>query len=302
MANASSHPNTILDKILGLEIIRDGLSVHDLEDFGGYERAYPDQSFPEIIGRITEKRISIYFDAIERQLSMQEAGIARIRTLRENFGYYANGFLGGHVNAAIADVYQQETDANTMVSFSHSFLHQARNIGADERSSGYVRAKKAMDYQFTLYQEFERSARQEDAGALERAKIPCQYSPHEIVKSIQDIEVNTLDVANANMDLANVNLDLFENIAQGLYFWIKNAKQGASTSLGNKLLPLQDIDDEKKSLDLCLQRIGAYTKRAQGLYKLADKISSEDDSGILSTPSALTPRIPSLYLSPPNHL
>lgn len=267
------NPDSILGQIPRLRSMQKLLAARDIEAAGqaGFNSG---ADFPETIDRLSAERVSIYCTAIEQQLALQEAGIQRVRTLREFFPFYVHHVLGGQQEPAAVDLIQQETDIAIMTSFSHSFKQHAERLNDPARPDMLKSLDEIVDEQFKLYQEFNATAMEDDIKAKQSAVIAPQSAALEIIRLKDEFEYVTLNVANANMQLSQTNLRLFQNIGSGLYAWIKSLKEASGDSaFCEAFYPQDDWRYEESLLELSLDRIEAYAKRAKSLYELADRVA-----------------------------
>ncbi|HAJ90493.1 MAG TPA: hypothetical protein DCM27_05715 [Rhodospirillaceae bacterium] len=273
MGEYHMNPDSILGQIPHLRSMQKFLAARDIEAAGqaGFSSG---ADFPETIDRLSEERVSIYCAAIEQQLELQEAGIQRVQTLREFFPFYVHHVLGGQQGPAAVDLIQQETDIAIMVSFSHSFKQHAERLSDPVRPDIGKWLGKIVDEQFKLRQAFNATAMEDDTKAKQSAAIAPQSAALEIIRLKDEFEYVTLNVANANMQLSQTNLRLFQNIGSGLYAWIKSLKEASGDSaFCEAFYPQDDWRYEGALLELSLDRIEAYAKRAKSLYELADRVA-----------------------------
>lgn len=273
MERYHTSPDSILGQMVHLRSMQDYLVARNIEaaSQAGFNSG---ADFPETMDRLRAERISIYCAAIEQQLELQEAGIRRVRTLREFFPCYVHDVLGGQQGAAVADLIQQEARIGMMVSFSHSFKQHAERLRGPARLDIVNKLEMFLDAQFTFYQEFNATVRVEDEKAKKAAEIAPQFAAPEIIQLKTAFEYATLDVANANMQLSRTNLLLSRNIGSGLYARIKNIQEAsAHSAFCEAFYPEDDWRYEGDLMKLSLDQIEAYAKRAKSLYELADRVA-----------------------------
>lgn len=264
----------VLDLLPNLRTVKDALASRRLDQLPP-EYLPPDgESFSLAVQRLSAERVKIYLDAIDRQNSLEMAGLERVELIRTIFNFYANTILGGAKWAAIKDMQQQQTDLAIMTSFSHSFMRHAEALGVEQFPQSYAGAKQKVGAQFAALSRFNQNAKDEDHSAIASADNTCIYTPQQANEYLEKFGIVTFKVAHLNIELASLNQVLFNNIARSLAVWMRMLEENVSSTLLTSFYPKSDVEYELGLSELALERVEAYARRGQSLSTLVNKCNS----------------------------
>lgn len=210
------------------------------------------------------------FDLIERQFELADTGAARVRFLRQHFNHYAHYILDGHVDAANADVYQQELDVSIMYVLSHSQLQFAFQYAAD-RPDHLASCKMVVEAQARVREELQKGYKVSYKELATPEKPPAAQEEIEMFK--QQYDIATRDVADSNENLCAATLELFKNQCRALYHWQRAMETSAhSDAFPGGFHRTDDYQFESDLQEIYLQRCGILATRGLKIRELSDRV------------------------------
>lgn len=267
----------IEQKISHMQEAADWLVEGDIASLSSLERLFPSSmSFPDKVLQLYQDRAFYYSRMIELHDQAQADAVARVHTLREVFGFYANQILGGDVTKAQVDLDQQQLGVANLFVLSHSFLLHAKGLVGETESWSlpYIgQAEPLVSQQYDRYSALSKTSKREDLQAIESAKTFSPLYGRELGEASSKLELVTMKCGNNDVALAGANLDLFVMLAQESYFWQKNLAENSSLVFGGAIRPVDDLDHHTSLLKTALDRVVIYARRGHQLLTLSSMIA-----------------------------
>lgn len=220
----------------------------------------------DVLGTLSTERANLYFDLIEKQKDLADAGIERVQVLHDHFDFYSGHILGGRTVPAQSDIMQQALDVSIMFTCSESALKFAAQYST-AIDPKYLRYKLLVDRQYSALKTFQAL----ELDSPEKLTLSGRtYTEAEKEYASDEIERTTLNVSNRNIDLSEAIENLLCNQARCMYAWTKSLDDITPNS---RFYPREDVKFEADLVSLYLERIKILTDRHAKTYELASKIN-----------------------------
>lgn len=266
-------PAALLNDLPKLTALQQGLAAQDLSVATSFDVGRTDQPLDVVLYDIAQDRAGIYLDLIDVHSELSEIGIRRVMVLGDVFNFYAHDVLGGDTSAAMRDVMQQESDVAIMFSLSHSFLMQARKYAEYLPADRLKTCEDSISTQEKRLPKFKKEAADIFNHMMEHLSSGPSASAESVVAAHDKFENVTLEAANQNVVVCVQTGRLIESISHGLYVQMKALKENETPDLKMSLMLHEDFEYDNALNALALERYEALAKRADGLYRLAEKVA-----------------------------